>query len=243
MASRSTDWLELRDDGVRRARCNELEFPARFSLTSDRDLGYRRTAPEQLDPLYGQTRLGLGGSSGAYFRLSHASTANVPPTSQARGRHDSQVLISLSCLSRIHLPSDSATIPAVEEQLVFNDPHGHRVSAILTVPGRGTGRIAVLCHGFLSGKNSTTNKTLTRMLTNRGIATFRFDFVGQGDSDGPFEEITTTLAMHQTEAALDLVSARGYGQIGLVGSSFGGLVAILTAARRRDIDCLALKCP
>ena len=131
----------------------------------------------------------------------------------------------------------------MEEQLIFNDPHGHRVSAILTVPGSGTDRIAVLCHGFLSGKNSTTNKTLTRLLTKRGIATFRFDFFGQGDSDGPFEEITTTLAMHQTEAALDLVTARRYGRIGLVGSSFGGLVAILTAARRSDLDCLALKCP
>ena len=131
----------------------------------------------------------------------------------------------------------------MEEQLVFNDPHGHRVSAILTVPGRSTDRIAVLCHGFLSGKHSTTNKTLTRMLTERGIATFRFDYFGHGDSDGPFEEITTTLAMIQTEAALDLVTARGYGRIGLVGSSFGGLVAILTAAKRGDIACLALKCP
>lgn len=131
----------------------------------------------------------------------------------------------------------------MEEQIVFNDPRDHRVSAILTVPGRRTDRIAVLCHGFLSGKNSTTNKTLTRILTERGIATFCFDFFGHGDSDGPFEAITTTLAIHQTEAALDLVAARGYGRIGLVGSSFGGLVAILTSARRSDIACLALKCP
>ena len=55
--------------------------------------------------------------------------------------------------------------------------------------------------------------------------------------------ITTTLAVQQAQAALDLVTARGYDRIGLVGSSFGGLVAILTAAQRRDIACLALKCP
>jgi pimeloyl-ACP methyl ester carboxylesterase len=131
----------------------------------------------------------------------------------------------------------------VEEQIVFNDSCNYRVSAILTAPDGEADRIAVLCHGFLSGKNSSTNKTLTRMLTERGIATFRFDFFGHANSDGPFEEITTTLAIQQTEAALDLVAARGYGRIGLVGSSFGGLVAILTAARRNDIACLALKCP
>lgn len=101
----------------------------------------------------------------------------------------------------------------------------------------------MLCHGFLSGKNSTTNRTLTRLLNEVDIATFRFDFFGQGDSDGPFEEITTSLALHQTLTALDLVTARGYDRIGLVGSSFGGLVVILTAAQRCDIACLALKCP
>lgn len=131
----------------------------------------------------------------------------------------------------------------MEEALTFHDRHGHSVAAILSKPDRPTTGLVVLCHGFLSGKNSTTNKTLTRLLNEQGLATFRFDFFGQGESDGPFEEITTTLAVEQTETALDLVAAKGYGRIGLVGSSFGGLVAILTTARRHDISCLALKCP
>jgi hypothetical protein len=131
----------------------------------------------------------------------------------------------------------------LEESLTFHDCHGHGIAAILSTPDEPTTRLAVLCHGFLSGKNSTTNKTLTRLLNERGIATFRFDFFGQGDSDGPFEKLTTTLAVQQAQAALDLVTARGYDRIGLVGSSFGGLVTILTAAQRGDIACLALKCP
>jgi len=131
----------------------------------------------------------------------------------------------------------------MEEPLTFQDRHNHNIAAVLSTPNGPTTGLAVLCHGFLSGKNSTTNKTLTRLLNERGIATVRFDFFGQGDSDGPFEALTTTLAVHQTETALGLISARGYDRIGLVGSSFGGLVAILTAAQRRDIACLALKCP
>ncbi len=131
----------------------------------------------------------------------------------------------------------------MEETIIFHDLHGHRIAAILSTPNRPTTRLVLLCHRFLSGKNSTTNKTLTHLLNDRGLATFRFDFFGQGDSAGPFEALTTTLAVHQTETALDLISARDYDRIGLVGSSFGGLVAILTAAQRRDIACLALKCP
>ncbi len=125
----------------------------------------------------------------------------------------------------------------------FHDALGHRISSILTTPDGGTERIAVLCHGFLSSKTSSTNNTLTRILIERGIATFRFDFFGQGDSPGPFEEITTTLAIGQTLAALDHVTQQGYRRIGLMGSSFGGLVSILTAAQRADLACLALKCP
>jgi uncharacterized protein len=131
----------------------------------------------------------------------------------------------------------------MEEPLTFHDRQGHNVAAVLSTPNRPTTGLAVLCHGFLSGKDSTTNRTLTRLLNEQELATFRFDFFGQGDSDGPFEELTTTLAVHQTHAALDLVAARGYDRIGLVGSSFGGLVAILTAAQRRNIACLTLKCP
>jgi hypothetical protein len=131
----------------------------------------------------------------------------------------------------------------MEERTSFRDPLGHRVASILTVPDSGTDRIAVLCHGFLSGKTSTTNRTLTRMLTERGIATYCFDFFGQGESEGPFEELTNTLAVGQAMAALDLLKQNGFRKMGLMGSSFGGLVSILTAAQRTDLACLALKCP
>ena len=131
----------------------------------------------------------------------------------------------------------------MEESLTFHDSAGHRTSGILTCPDRPTDRLVVLCHGFLSNKNSTTNKTLTRLLLDHKIATFRFDFFGQGESEGPFEEITLTTAIDQARSALDLLGTRGYQRVGLTGSSFGGLVAILLAARRPDLCALALKCP
>lgn len=68
----------------------------------------------------------------------------------------------------------------------------------------------MLCHGFLSSKTSSTNNTLTRMLTGHGIATFRFDFFGQAESEGPFDQITITLAIEQASAAIDLMRQRGF---------------------------------
>ena len=131
----------------------------------------------------------------------------------------------------------------MEQSLTFRDSAGHRISGILAEPDTPTDRLVVLCHGFLSNKNSTTNKTRTCLLLEQGIATFRFDFFGQGDSEGPFEQITLTTAIDQARSALELVAKKAYRRLGLMGSSFGGLVAVLVAARHPDLKALALKCP
>ncbi len=149
-------------------------------------------------------------------------------------------------------------MPDMEQALTFKDPAGHAVSGILASPPHGSDRVAVLCHGFLSNKNSKTNQALTALLLPQGIGTFRFDFFGQGESESPFEEITVSLAVSQALAALDLMHSKGYRKLALVGSSFGGLVSILVAAKwpshpptpgaprrapSRSLICLALKCP
>ncbi|HSA85794.1 MAG TPA: alpha/beta fold hydrolase [Nitrospira sp.] len=131
----------------------------------------------------------------------------------------------------------------MEERFSFLDPHGHRVAAILTVPDSGTEKLSILCHGFLSSKTSSTNNALTRMLIGQGIGTLRFDFFGQGESEGPFDQITVSFAVEQAHQAIEEMKGRGYRHIGLMGSSFGGLVSILTASQRTDLACLALKCP
>ena len=159
-------------------------------------------------------------------------------------------------------------MPDMEQAVTFQDPAGHAVSGILASPPHGSDRLAVLCHGFLSNKNSHTNLALTERLLSQSIATFRFDFFGQGESEGPFERITVSLAVSQALAALDLMYTKNYRKLALVGSSFGGLVALLAAAKlsshppdrplasteqgvprtpRRapssSLSCLALKCP
>lgn len=129
----------------------------------------------------------------------------------------------------------------------LTDKAGHKIAATLAAPSSPTERLVLLCHGFLSNKNSSTNKALTRLLAEREIATLRFDFFGQGESEGPFENITVGLALDQAQSALAWASAHGFRDLGLVGSSFGGLIALLaasqSASRTSTLRCLALKCP
>ena len=135
----------------------------------------------------------------------------------------------------------------MEQAITLTSRSGHRTAAILATPAGRTDQLAILCHGFLSHKNSTTNKALTPTLVDQGIAVLRLDFFGTGDSEGPFECITVTEAVNQASAALDHAASMGYGRLGLMGSSFGGLVAILAAGgwteRGSRLAALALKCP
>ena len=128
-------------------------------------------------------------------------------------------------------------------QHFFQDSQGRNVSAVLTEPTTQTNRIAILCHGFLSNKYSRTNRRLTELLIEKGIATFYFDWFGMGDSEGTFADLTVGVCCDELEQALLFVRSKGYARIGIVGSSYGGLISTLVASHDSGLSALGLKCP
>jgi len=130
----------------------------------------------------------------------------------------------------------------MEKRFTFPDLAGRRISAVLVLPPR-TEKIVVLCHGFMGYKDSWTNRTLSQLLAQQHIATLRFDFFGHGESDGDIKELLLTTLVAQTESAIALARGQGFPHIGLLGSSFGGLIATLVAAKTTTLAALALRCP
>jgi uncharacterized protein len=131
----------------------------------------------------------------------------------------------------------------MEEAFSFTDRDGRRISAVLTRPVSESSKGVVLCHGLFGFKDSVTNRTLTRTLTERGVATLRFDFFGHGNSEGNLHDILLTTLVSQAESAMDVMRARGYSKLGLFGASFGGLVALVVASQVHSLSALALRCP
>ena len=130
-----------------------------------------------------------------------------------------------------------------ETPLTFQDDAHHTVAAILAEPDKKTSRAVILCHGFLSNKDSRTNLRLTELLVPQGISTLRFDWFGMGESEGEFSRLTVSMCCDQLERAISLMRERGYHELGLIGSSFGGLLAILVAQRHPELRAVGLKCP
>ncbi|MYA27965.1 MAG: alpha/beta hydrolase [Nitrospira sp. SB0666_bin_27] len=130
-----------------------------------------------------------------------------------------------------------------ETSLTFQDGDNNAVAAILAESESQTGRAVILCHGFLSNKDSRTNLRLTELLIGHGISTLRFDWFGMGESEGEFGRITVSTCCGQLERAVSLMRERGYPELGIVGSSFGGLLAILVGQHHPDLRAIGLKCP
>jgi putative redox protein len=90
-----------------------------------------------------------------------------------------------------------------------------------------------------SDKNSEKLIVLSRALAERGILTLRFDFSYVGESSGKFEDITYTGEVDDLRAAYAFVRNRHDGRIGILGSSMGGTVALLFAAREPTVAAAA----
>ena len=119
---------------------------------------------------------------------------------------------------------------------------GLKLQGVLTAPESDFWPLVILCHGFLSHKDSSKYKQLAQMFAQESIATVRFDFRGCGDSEGLLAESSVSRRWRD----LQKVMARGLeldgfdGRLGLLGSSLGGYLALLEASRNSLIRCAAV---
>jgi len=97
-------------------------------------------------------------------------------------------------------------------------------------PGEKRGAFLVL-HGFGSNKDSSNVLAPTKVLTELGYVTLRFSHRGCGDSEGEFGRVICLEQVEDTKNALTFLAQHPNvdpKRIAVVGSSFGGAVAVYT---------------
>ena len=105
-------------------------------------------------------------------------------------------------------------------------------------PNVKTSACVITCHGLYSSKDSEKYVSIGRRFCGESLAVLRFDFRGCGESGGLFEDASLTGRIEDLESALDFVEEQGYESVGVMGSSLGGTVAVLTAAKDRRVKAL-----
>lgn len=124
----------------------------------------------------------------------------------------------------------------------------HTLFGAWTFPSSKSGfPLVVLATG--DGRNGSKGQTwqnLVPMLIERGIAAFLFDFTGLGYSPGIYEDLTLTRGCQNFRGVMAYISKNGQqdnSRVGIIGSSYGGNVALLEAANFPEIKALGLKSP
>jgi alpha/beta superfamily hydrolase len=128
----------------------------------------------------------------------------------------------------------------MEDFTVYNE--GRRIVGTLNLPVEEA-PLVVACHGFYSSKESKKYIQMEEGFSKAGLGVLRFDFRGCGGSDGRFEDTTLSGRLSDLGSILDSIEPYT-GRVGLLGSSFGGCVALLASARRETVKAtVALSTP
>jgi uncharacterized protein len=110
---------------------------------------------------------------------------------------------------------------------------GGSLAALVHLPPRLPAPTVICCHGLLSSKDSSKFVVICEELCQAGFAAVRFDFSGCGASPRVAEP--TLLATRSRDLSTVMVHVRRQtwttGQVGLLGSSLGGYLALQAAAQ------------
>jgi len=134
------------------------------------------------------------------------------------------------------------------ENITFSDLNGNQLLGTLSIPKQADS-VVIMSHGFQSSKESKFYVELQNELNEAGIGTFRYDYYGhgqlycKGSTYTVAKDITLSKAVDSLKAAIIFIRGKGYNNIGLMGSSFGGLISLVVTSQDPDIKALALKSP
>lgn len=106
----------------------------------------------------------------------------------------------------------------------------------------------LFCHGLAGHKVGKHRMyvSIAECLSRVGIASFRFDFRGSGDSEGEFGEMTLEGEVRDAVKAFEFLSEQpgvDATRIGAYGRSFGGAIAVMASHRFDNIKSLVLWAP
>ena len=132
----------------------------------------------------------------------------------------------------------------METPIFFGDD-GDQMFGVLHTPDRKSPRSGLLlCHAFGEEKlwSHRVFVNLAREAANRGIAVFRFDFRGHGDSAGHSEDYSVDSYLRDIGDAADMFRRKfdDLDDVGLIGLRLGGTLAQLWASQNGLIKQLVL---
>jgi len=126
----------------------------------------------------------------------------------------------------------------MEQPVHFDNHQGEKLTGTLHLPDRPDGRGVVFGHCFTCSRHTEVLRHICTELEAEGFMALRFDFSGNGQSQGRFDESTYSKQIQEMKIATAFIAEKGALRIGLAGHSMGAVIAVLTAARMNTIQAV-----
>lgn len=125
------------------------------------------------------------------------------------------------------------------EQLVhFDNQLGEKLIGTLHLPESPTSYGVIFGHCFTCTRHTSIIRHICSELAEENFMALRFDFSGNGQSEGNFAESTYSKQVAEIETATAFISKKGATWIGLAGHSLGAVIVLLTADRMSTIKAV-----
>lgn len=135
----------------------------------------------------------------------------------------------------------------IEQPVDFLNAKKEKLFGVLTMPKYITNLPSVImCHGFAKTKSERKFVELSRFLADKGTASLRFDFSGQGDSEGDFSKVSAKKEVGDLAAAFNFIAKQrrtNSSRVAVIAHSFGVLPAVLFQAQFQKFNTLILLAP
>ncbi|MBL4837678.1 MAG: alpha/beta fold hydrolase [Kordiimonadaceae bacterium] len=128
------------------------------------------------------------------------------------------------------MPSQKAT---------FMGSQGFELAARLDAPAGDIKAYSLFAHCFSCSKDLSAVNRISRALNEDGIAVFRFDFTGLGQSDGNFSNTNFTSNVNDILAAVAYMRAELSPPAIMMGHSLGGAATFLAANQVPEVRAVA----
>lgn len=134
----------------------------------------------------------------------------------------------------------------MEEHLYFKNSSGKELFGVIHYPEKQGSMGVLFCHPLFEEKLHVHRVLVdfSRLLASSGFAAMRFDYYGDGDSEGEFEESTVESRLIDISSALKFFEHKTCIQrVALLGIRFGATLAAILAEKEGGVDALMLWAP
>uniref|UniRef100_A0A0D3EG30 Serine aminopeptidase S33 domain-containing protein n=1 Tax=Brassica oleracea var. oleracea TaxID=109376 RepID=A0A0D3EG30_BRAOL len=133
---------------------------------------------------------------------------------------------------------NEATTPLLSVEIqhrrvVIENSHGEKLVGVLH--DTGSTETVVICHGFRSSKDRIPMPAIANVFEKAMISSFRFDFAGNGESQGSFEYGNYRREAEDLRSVLQHLRGENRDISAIIGHSKGGSVVLLYAAKYKDV--------